>query len=46
MFIDQLSAPFGFLKKAINNAESNYASREGQEIKEEKEGDLGILALH
>ena len=46
MFIDQLSAPFGFLKKAVNSAEQNYAAKEGQEIKEENEGDLGSIAIH
>jgi len=34
------------LKKAVNSAEQNYAAKEGQEMKEENEGDLGSIAIH
>lgn len=46
MFIDQLSSPFGFLKKAAHNVEQAQSAREGLEIKEELEGDLGSIAFH
>jgi hypothetical protein len=46
MFIDQLSSPFGFLSKAVQAAQQSHAAKEGQEIKEENEGDLGSIAFH
>jgi hypothetical protein len=45
-FIEQLSAPFGFLTKAAKRAQQSYAAKEGQEIKEENEGDIGNIRFH
>lgn len=45
-FIEQLSAPFGFLTKAAKRAQQSHAAKEGQEIKEENEGDIGNIHFH
>ena len=39
MYVQQLSAPFGFLQKDINELQSRAKEQEGKEIHDEMHGD-------